>query len=39
MKTALTNLKLDHLWVVYPGDRRYALTDRVEAVPLLELTS
>jgi hypothetical protein len=24
--------------VVYPGDRRYTLHDRVEVIPLLELT-
>ena len=39
MKTALVDLKLTRLFVVYPGDRRYALADRVEAVPLSELVS
>ena len=39
MKTALVDLKLNRLFVVYPGDRRYALADRVEAVPLSELVS
>jgi predicted AAA+ superfamily ATPase len=37
MKIALTDLKLDRIVVVYPGDRRYPLADRVEAVPLTEL--
>ena len=37
MKTALTDLKLDHLFVVYPGDRRYALANRAEAIPLREM--
>jgi hypothetical protein len=38
MRIALEDLKLDRLIVVYPGDRRYTLHDRVEVVPLLELT-
>ena len=37
MRIALTDLKLDRLVVVYPGDRRYALADRVEVIPLVEL--
>lgn len=38
MRTALSDLKLDKLCVVYPGERRYRLADRVEVVPLAELT-
>ena len=34
MKTALKDLKLSRLLVIYPGDRRYALADGIEAVPL-----
>ncbi len=34
MRIAQADLELDALYVVYPGDRRYALADRVEAVPL-----
>lgn len=37
MRIALADLKLDQLFVVYPGERRYPLGDRVEAVPLAEL--
>lgn len=37
MKTALSDLRLDHLWVVHPGSERYALAQRVEAVPLMGL--
>ena len=37
MRIALQDLKLDALLVVYPGTRRYALGERVEAVPLIEL--
>jgi len=34
MRIARADLSLDTLYVVYPGDRRYALADGVEAVPL-----
>lgn len=37
MRIALTDLKLDELQVVYPGVKRYALTKKVEVVPLAEL--
>lgn len=35
--TALQDLRLDRLMVVYPGARRYPLADRVEAVPFAEV--
>jgi predicted AAA+ superfamily ATPase len=34
MRSALTDLKLDHLYVLYPGDKTYALGKKVEVVPL-----
>jgi predicted AAA+ superfamily ATPase len=34
MRIALTDLRLDALYAVYPGSRRYRLAERVEAVPL-----
>ncbi len=37
MRTALEDLQLEQLLVVYPGDQRYPLADRVEAIPLVEL--
>jgi hypothetical protein len=37
MRIALEDLKLHSVAVIYPGDRRYPLADRVEAVPLAEL--
>lgn len=37
MRIALQDLKLDRLYVVYPGNRRYALTPQVEVVPLAAL--
>lgn len=39
MRIALNDLKLDRLVVVYPGERRYLLADRVEVIPLVELVS
>ncbi len=37
MRTALEDLRLDRLVVVYPGDRRYVLAERVEVVPFTKL--
>ena len=37
MRIALQDLRLDHLSVLYPGDRRYALADRVTVVPVAAL--
>ena len=34
MRIAMHDLKLDALYVVYPGLHRYKLADKVEAVPL-----
>jgi predicted AAA+ superfamily ATPase len=39
MKHALTDLKLAHLWVVYPGDQTYALAPNVTVLPVDEMTS
>ncbi len=39
MQIALSDLKLERLVVLYPGSRRYSLSDRVTAVPLAEVTS
>ena len=36
MQSALGDLRLDRLFVVYPGRTRYALSDRVEVLPLEE---
>lgn len=38
MRTALNDLSLSHLWVVYPGNERYALDERITVVPAAELT-
>jgi uncharacterized protein len=37
MNIAMQDLQLDALYVVYPGERRYALADRMEVVPLAAL--
>jgi predicted AAA+ superfamily ATPase len=37
MRGALSDLRLDHLTVLYPGDRLYAAADRVTVVPLAAL--
>jgi hypothetical protein len=34
MHNVMADLKLDRLWVVYPGEGRYPLNDRIEALPL-----
>jgi uncharacterized protein len=34
MRTAMTDLELEALYVVYPGTRRYRLSARIEVVPL-----
>jgi hypothetical protein len=39
MRIALADLKLDQLLVAYPGERRYRLAKKVEAVPLAELVN
>jgi uncharacterized protein len=39
MRIALMDLKLDRLLVVYPGEQRYALGDRVDVVPLAQLVA
>ena len=39
MNIALKDLRLDRLHVVYPGTRRYALSDQVEVVPLNALVN
>lgn len=37
MRNALNDLGLERIAVVYPGDRRYPIADRIEAVPLAAL--
>ena len=37
MKSALDDLELDHLWVLYPGDRSYPLGENITVLPLEQL--
>jgi uncharacterized protein len=39
MRSALADLGLEHLWVVYPGSEAYALDEAISVVPLLEIGS
>jgi predicted AAA+ superfamily ATPase len=39
MQIALHDLALDHLTVIYPGDRPYPLADRVTVVPLAAIAT
>ena len=39
MHIALDDLKLEHLWVVYPGTVRYQMTEKMTALPLREIGS
>jgi predicted AAA+ superfamily ATPase len=39
MRTALEDLKLNQLHVVYPGQRRYSLMDNVDVVPLADFVN
>jgi hypothetical protein len=34
MHVALQDLKLEHLWVVYPGKQEYRLHDKITVTPL-----
>jgi predicted AAA+ superfamily ATPase len=38
MHIAIEDLGLEHLWVVYPGDQKYALDDRITAIPLEQIS-
>jgi hypothetical protein len=37
MQVAMEDLKLDRLWVVYPGSQSFAMSEKVEAVSILHL--
>lgn len=34
LHAAINDLSLDHAWIVYPGDERYRVHEKVEVVPL-----
>jgi predicted AAA+ superfamily ATPase len=37
MKTAVEDLELERLWVVYPGKAAYRLTEKVQVLPLADI--
>ena len=37
MHVVIEDLGLDHLWVLYPGDQEYSLTDTITALPLQKI--
>jgi len=37
MKTAVEDLELERLWVVYPGKTAYRLTEKVQVLPLADI--
>lgn len=39
MRVALSDLKLEHLYVVHPGDKRWSLDERITALPLREIAT
>ncbi len=39
MRIALADLKLERLIVIYPGEQRYALSDRVDVLPFSVIIS
>lgn len=39
IRRAPEDLDLDRVWVVYPGERRYRLSEAVEALPVAALAS
>ena len=37
MRVVIDDLGLAHLWVVYPGDRAYPLSDAITVLPLRKI--
>ena len=37
MRVAMRDLRLKHLWVIYPGDETYALDERITALPIQDV--
>jgi hypothetical protein len=38
MSVAIQDLKLEHLWVVYPGDQEYPVEEKISVMPISSLT-
>ncbi len=39
MHSAIESLGLEHLWILYPGERRFPITDRITALPLRQINN
>ncbi len=39
MRSAIDELKLSHLWVIYPGEHSYPVTEQITVWPLQQLTT
>ena len=39
MRIAIQDLHLDHLYVIHPGDLRFALDEKITALPAKEIPS
>jgi uncharacterized protein len=38
MQAAMEDLDLAHLWVIYPGVRKYRIADRITVLPLSSIS-
>ena len=38
MHIAIEDLGLEHLWVIYPGDQKYTLDDKITVIPMEEIS-
>lgn len=39
MHIAIEDLGLEHLWIIYPGDQKYPLDEKITVIPLDELSN
>jgi predicted AAA+ superfamily ATPase len=39
MHSAIESLGLEHLWVIYPGERGYPISDRITVMPLKDMNT
>ena len=37
MHSTAKDLRLDHLWIVYPGTKRYPLAENITVLPLMDI--
>lgn len=38
MQSAVTDLQLEHLWIVYPGSQAYPIDDKISVLPMSAMT-